>query len=49
MKEITILKKVENYYVVQALDGETHVIDEETLKRLISYGKVFNHEDYIYD
>lgn len=49
MKEITILKKVEDYYVVQSLDGETHVIDEETLKRLISYGKIFNHEDYIYE
>ena len=47
MEEITILKKVEDYYVVMSMDGETHVINEETLKRLISYGKISNHKDFI--
>jgi hypothetical protein len=47
MEEITILKKIENYYVVMSMDGETSVIDEETLKRLISYGKISNYKDFI--
>lgn len=48
MEEITILKKIDNYYLVQSIYGDTQVIDEESLKKLISYGKVFNYKDYIY-
>jgi hypothetical protein len=49
MNEIIILKKIDNYYLVQSIYGDTQVIDEESLKKLISYNKVFNYEDFIYD
>ena len=40
MWDITIIKKVDNYYIVMTPDGETHCIDDETYQSFKQQNRV---------
>lgn len=46
MWDISILKKVNEYYIVMCADGETRCIDEDTLQLYLRNNRVFNYEQF---
>lgn len=44
--DITILKKIDNYFVVMNINGDTHVINQESLNIFLRNNRVSNPKEF---
>jgi hypothetical protein len=44
--DITILKKIDNYFIVMNVNGDTHVINQESLNIFLTNNRVSNPKEF---